>query len=100
MMLQSFSNFEGWPRGSKERNRAFSRARGWVKIMEALGTDMLQVGSSDSEGISGDVRVLAEDLGELADMLAEKGFRVAYENWCWATRAVSSFSSFLGLQLL
>jgi hypothetical protein len=59
-----------------------------MRIMEALGTDMLQVGSSDSEGISGDIDVLAGDLGELADLAAEKGFRIAYENWCWATHAV------------
>lgn len=58
--------------------------------MEALGTDMLQVGSSDSEGITGDINELAGDLAELADMLAEKGFRIAYENWCWATHAVCS----------
>jgi sugar phosphate isomerase/epimerase len=27
------------------------------------------------------------DLQQLADLLAEKGFRLAYENWCWATYA-------------
>jgi hypothetical protein len=92
MMLQPFSNFEGWGKGSRERADAFERAKGWMRIMEALGTDMLQVGSSDSEGISGDIDVLAGDLGELADLAAEKGFRIAYENWCWATHAVSLIS--------
>jgi sugar phosphate isomerase/epimerase len=43
MMLQPFSNFEGWERGSKEREDAFARAKGWIKIMHAVGTDMLQV---------------------------------------------------------
>lgn len=43
MMLQPFSNFEGWAPGSKEREDAFSRARGWIEIMHAVGTDMLQV---------------------------------------------------------
>lgn len=43
IMLQPFSNFEGWERGSKERSRAFSRAKGWIRIMQAVGTDMLQV---------------------------------------------------------
>lgn len=43
MMLQPFSNFEGWQKGSPEREDAFSRAEGWIKIMEACGTDMLQV---------------------------------------------------------
>ncbi|ESZ96275.1 putative 3-dehydroshikimate dehydratase [Sclerotinia borealis F-4128] len=87
MMLQPFSNFEGWPEGSEERKDAFERARGWIRIMGAVGTDMLQVGSSDSEGISSDFNVLAKDLGELADMLAVHGYRLAYENWCWATHA-------------
>jgi sugar phosphate isomerase/epimerase len=31
--------------------------------------------------------VLAEDLAQLADVFSKKGFRIAYENWCWATRA-------------
>lgn len=87
MMLQPFANFEGWPRGSKERQDAFTRAKGWLRIMEAVGTDMLQVGSSDSPGISSSFVDLAGDLAELADLCAEKGFRVAYENWCWATQA-------------
>lgn len=29
----------------------------------------------------------AADLAELADMLATKNFRIAYENWCWSTHA-------------
>lgn len=46
LMLQPFSRFEGWPRDTHagEREAAFDRARGWIKVMEALGTDMLQVG--------------------------------------------------------
>jgi sugar phosphate isomerase/epimerase len=43
MMLQPFSNFEGWPEGSKERLDAFERAKGWIKVMQAVGTNMLQV---------------------------------------------------------
>lgn len=89
LMLQPFANFEGWPRGSQERQDAFDRAKGWVRIMEAVGTDMLQVGSSDSPGILTSFDDLAGDLAELADLLAEKGFRIAYENWCWATCAPS-----------
>ena len=44
LILQPFSNFEGWPKGSKEREDAFERAKGWMRVMEAVGTDMLQVG--------------------------------------------------------
>ncbi|CCC07954.1 hypothetical protein SMACR_01517 [Sordaria macrospora] len=76
-VLQPFSNFEGWPEGSEKRKDAFARARGWIRIMEAVGTDMLQVGSSDSEGIATDPDLVAADLQELADMLAEKGFKLA-----------------------
>lgn len=43
LMLQPFSNFEGWPEGSEGRADAFKRAKGWIRIMEAVGTDMLQV---------------------------------------------------------
>lgn len=30
---------------------------------------------------------MAQDLAELADILAKHNFRIAYENWCWATHA-------------
>ena len=43
LVLQPFSNFEGWPEGSAERKDAFERAQGWIRIMQAVGTDMLQV---------------------------------------------------------
>lgn len=89
VMLQPFSRFEGWSKSehSEERVAAFRRARGWIRVMESLGTDMLQVGSSDADGISSSLDDLAADLSGLADMLAERGFRLAYENWCWATHA-------------
>ncbi|KAF5017661.1 hypothetical protein F66182_10376 [Fusarium sp. NRRL 66182] len=88
-MLQPFANFEGWKKGEhdKERSQAFDKARGWIKVMEAAGITLLQVGSSDSEGISSSFDDLASDLAQLADLLAEKGFSIAYENWCWATHA-------------
>ena len=87
VMLQPFANFEGWPQGSSERKDAFDRAKGWIEIMQAVGTDMLQVGSSDAPGITSDTKEMASDLAELADMLNSHGFRLAYENWCWATHA-------------
>jgi sugar phosphate isomerase/epimerase len=45
LMLQPLSNFEGWATGSTEREEAFNRVRGWIDIMKACGTDMLQVRS-------------------------------------------------------
>ncbi|KAM0228305.1 hypothetical protein ACHAPO_010849 [Fusarium lateritium] len=89
MMLQPFANFEGWKKGTHDerRQQAFDKAKGWIKVMEAAGITLLQVGSSDSEGISSSFDDLASDLAELADLLAEKNFSIAYENWCWATHA-------------
>jgi len=87
LMLQPFANFEGWPKDSDERKDAFERAEGWSLVMEAAGTDMLQVGSSDAPNIEGDHEYLAADLAELADILAKKNQCIAYENWCWATHA-------------
>ena len=43
VMLQPFSNFEGWKPQSEEREDAFRRAKGWIRIMQAVGTDILQV---------------------------------------------------------
>lgn len=86
VMLQPFSNFEGWKPQSQERKDAFRRAKGWIKIMEAVGTDMLQVGSTDSP-IPVTRDVVTSDLKELADLLAPYNFRLAYENWCWSTHA-------------
>lgn len=43
MLLQPFSNFEGWEEGSEERKEAFERAKGWIEIMKCVGCDMLQV---------------------------------------------------------
>jgi sugar phosphate isomerase/epimerase len=43
MMLQPFANFEGWAKGSPERQDAFKRALGWIEIMKVVGTDLLQV---------------------------------------------------------
>ncbi|KAL1875620.1 hypothetical protein Plec18167_005556 [Paecilomyces lecythidis] len=89
MMLQPFSNFEGWKRGSKDQENAWFRANGWMEIMRVVGTDLLQVGSSDSppEKLSGRREDIIQDLRDLADKLAQNKFRIAYENWCWSTHA-------------
>jgi sugar phosphate isomerase/epimerase len=89
LILQPFANFEGWPRDSPEYQDAWNRVNGWMQIMKAVGTDLLQVGSSDSpaEKIGTDRARFVEDLRDLADHLAKAKFRVAYENWCWSTHA-------------
>ena len=106
VMLQPFSNFEGWEPQSEERKDAFRRAKGWIRIMESAGCDMLQVrrltaserflwmlnsarqvGSSDSPTITTSRDAIVSDLKELADLLAPHNMRLAYENWCWSTHA-------------
>ncbi|KAF9730701.1 hypothetical protein PMIN06_004198 [Paraphaeosphaeria minitans] len=87
MMLQPFANFEGWKEGSDGRKDAWERARGWVRIMQAAGTDMLQVGSTDTPLEELDLDRVVPDLRELCDMLEPHGFKVAYENWCWSSHA-------------
>ena len=64
VMLQPFSNFEGWKAQSQERDDAFRRARGWIRIMQAVGTDMLQVGKmGDSENGLDSCEILYSRLG-------------------------------------
>jgi sugar phosphate isomerase/epimerase len=53
LMLQPFANFEGWPKDSDKRKDAFERLDGWMSIMEAVGTDMLQVRKMPWTGLHG-----------------------------------------------
>jgi sugar phosphate isomerase/epimerase len=87
MMLQPFSNFEGWKEGSEGRKDAFERAKGWIRIMQSCDCNMLQVGSSDTPIDKLDKNKIVPDLRELADMLAKHEYKLAYENWCWSTHA-------------
>lgn len=43
LILQPFGNFEGWEEGSEGKKDALRRVEGWIRIMQAVGTDMLQV---------------------------------------------------------
>jgi len=69
----------------RERRAHFERAEKYFAIMKALGTRMLQVGSTDNPKTSGDYDVIAEDLAELCDLAASKSpsCEIAYEPWCW-----------------
>jgi sugar phosphate isomerase/epimerase len=89
LMLQPFANLEGWKYDTQagQRKDAFLRLRGWLRIAVAAGTDMLQVGSSDAEGIETDLDVSAKDLAEAAELARKMGVRICYENWCWASAA-------------
>jgi hypothetical protein len=41
LILQPFANFEGWPDESPEKEGFWRRAKGWMQIVGAVGTDML-----------------------------------------------------------
>ncbi|KAJ6072885.1 hypothetical protein N7467_010970 [Penicillium canescens] len=91
MMLQPFSNFEGWSKGAVEREEAFARATSWMEIMDVVGTDLLQVGATDTPkehpNFKCNKEEIISDLRALSDILSKRKYRLAYENWCWSTHA-------------
>jgi len=83
LCLQPFSQFEGHT-DDKKREAKFRKAEAWMKVMEAVGTDMLQVGSTDDRSTTSDRNVIVKDLQDLAELAAKRNMRIGYENWCWA----------------
>lgn len=60
----------------------------WFRIARILGTDVIQIPCTFlTEGVTGDVDIVARDLREIADLGASENppFRFAYENLCWGT---------------
>lgn len=78
LCLQPFSQFEGYKDDNKREAR-LRKAKVWMDIMEALGTDMLQVGSTDDKESTSDRETIVQDLTELADLAAKRGMRIGYE---------------------
>lgn len=79
--LQPMRDFEGMPEPLRARN--FERAQRKFDLMEELGTRALCVCSSVAEDASGDFDILAKDLGDLADLAAQRGFSIGYEALAW-----------------
>lgn len=78
LCLQPFSQFEGYT-DQKKRQAKFKKAEVWMNVMQAVGTDMLQVGSTDDRSTTSDRNVIVKDLQELADMAAKRNMRIGYE---------------------
>lgn len=78
LCLQPFSQFEGYTDKNK-RDARFAKAKVWMDVMEAVGSDMLQVGSTDDESSTSDRKIIVQDLQELADMAAKRNMRIGYE---------------------
>lgn len=70
------------------RKAKWEQADLFVDITGALGAGILQVTCHyRTEETSGDIKVLAKDLSDLADKAAKVGARVAYEPICWGAYA-------------
>jgi 4-hydroxyphenylpyruvate dioxygenase len=79
--LQPMRDFEGMPEPLRARN--FERAQRKLDLMEELGADLLCICSNVHEDALGEVERAADDLGELADMAALRGYRIGYEAMAW-----------------
>ncbi|KAL7006975.1 hypothetical protein EMMF5_003559 [Cystobasidiomycetes sp. EMM_F5] len=78
LCLQPFSQFEGYTDEQKRKGK-FAKAKVWMDVMEAVGSDMLQVGSTDDKSSTSDRSIVVKDLQELADMAATRSMRIGYE---------------------
>ena len=92
LLLQPFSQFEGWVRrigliaplmlqapGSDRRKWTFAKAEHWLRVGQIIKAQALQVGSNDQTDSSSDFTQLAADLAELADMAKQYGMQASYE---------------------
>ncbi len=79
--LQPMRDFEGMPEPLRQRN--FDRAQRKLDLMEELGADLLCICSNVHEDALGDPERSARDLAELADLAAQRGFRIGFEALAW-----------------
>lgn len=61
MLLQPFTNFEGWKEGTKEREDVFTKLHGWIEVSSQVWTDPLWSSgvSWEGAGICGNLIVLS-----------------------------------------
>lgn len=87
--LQPFMHYEGLLDRKRHAQR-IEEVKLWMAIAHVLHTDLIQVPSSflPSDQISPDVRLIVDDLRELADLGLEQTpvIRFAYESLSWGTR--------------
>ncbi len=79
--LQPLRDFEGAPAPMRARN--FDRAERKFDLMAELGAELLCICSSVADDASGDAEQCANDIGELADKAAQRGYRIGYEALAW-----------------
>ena len=79
--LQPFRDYEAMPNHLKIKN--LDRAEHKFDLMEALGTKMLSICSNTSPHTINDRDKAAEDLHDIAERAALRGFKIAYEALSW-----------------
>lgn len=85
--MQPFIFYEGLV-DRKEHQARIEKLMTWFKIVKILGTDLIQIPSNfQATGITGDVKIIVDDMREVADLgLRESpSVRFAYENIAWGT---------------
>jgi 4-hydroxyphenylpyruvate dioxygenase len=87
-LYQPFRDAEGSP--PDRWATVLRRARHKFEVMSELGTDVILVCSSVAPDTIDDDDLAAEQLSRLADLAAQRGFRVAYEALAWG-RHVSTW---------
>lgn len=87
MGIGPFNNCEGLLSPSAKAAK-LQELKLWFEIAHILGTDIIQIPCTFmTEGVTGDLDIVARDLREIADLGAKQNppFRFAYENLCWGT---------------
>ena len=79
--LQPMRDFEGMPEPMRARN--FERAQRKFDLMDELGAKLLCICSNVHEDCLGEPERSAADLAELADIAAQRGYRIGYEALAW-----------------
>lgn len=85
--LQPFLFYEGLI-DRTEHKAKIEKLKTWFKIVKILGTDLIQIpGNFQSEGISGELSLIVNDMKEVADLGLKEDppVRFAYENLAWST---------------
>lgn len=87
MAIGPFSDFEGRI-DPVIRAQKLQDLQVWFEVGRILGTDIIQIPCTFmTEGVTGDIEVVARDLREIADLGAKENppYKFAYENLCWGT---------------
>ena len=89
MAWQPFRDYEALPHALKIKN--LDRAERKFDLMEAVGTNILFICSNTSPLTINNIDKAAEDLFDIAERAAQRGFHIGYEALSWG-RHVSTYN--------